>query len=265
MDPRSSNEYRDRWTLVTGGSVGIGYELARLFARAGARVILVAREADKLEQAASSLEKESGSRPLILSMDLSRPEAPAQVLDWLSLKNIRVEVLVNNAGFGLSGPFRSHDAKKTLGMIDVNVRSLVELTQRCVGDMVERGWGRILNVASTAAFQAVPTESVYAATKAFVVSFSEGIAEELAGTGVRVTCLCPGPTDTPFFKRGDFRPSKFMKTTMMDAATVARIGFEALGRGKSLVVAGLQNHAAIFAGRLVPRTVATKVAKRMVQ
>lgn len=251
--------------LVTGGSSGIGYELARLFLAEGADVWLVAREGAKLRDAAARLEAESGGRVQWLTADLCDPSVPATLHEAVRHSSGPVDVLVNNAGFGIYGPFAFTPAERALGMIDANVRGLVELTHRVLPSMIERGSGHVLNVASTAAFQGVPNEAVYGATKAFVLAFSEALAEELRPKGVVVSCLCPGPTDTAFFTRGTFAPSEMVRRSMMDASAVAKAGLEALRRGKPLTVAGLHNRTMIFAERFVPRNWVTRLARRMVE
>ena len=256
--------YEGRTALVTGGSGGIGFELARLFARDGARLVLVAARKEKLEAAASEIAKESGRRPFILAKDLGLPESPGEIFEELSREGVRVDALANNAGFGLYGKFSSHDLGKTLKMVDVNVKAPVALTRLFLPGMLQRGYGRILNVSSTAAFQAIPVESVYAASKSFLLLFSEAIAEELAGTGIRVTCLCPGPTRTGFFN-GEMLPSKTVTRNMMDSREVARIGYEALCRGRAVVVAGFLNRAATALERFLPRKTVVRLAGRVVK
>src|SRR6202795_3291921 len=187
--------------LITGASFGIGHELAGIFAREGYNLVLVARTADKLRQLASDLEKTHGTRSLILAGDLSSPGAAAYIHDQTTRAELAVDVLVNNAGFGQFGLFAENDLEECLQQIQLNITTLTHLTRLYLPDMLSRKSGRILNVASTAAFQAGPLMAVYYATKAYVLHFSEAIANELEGTGVTVTCLCPGPTSTEFQER----------------------------------------------------------------
>src|SRR5271163_3897825 len=223
--------------LITGASFGIGLELARIFAREGYNLVLVARTADKLRQLASELEKAHGTRSLILAVDLSEPGAAAYVLDQTTRAGIDVDVLVNNAGFGQYGPFAENDLEECLRQIQLNITTLTHLTRLYLPEMIKRAssektTGRILNVASTAAFQAGPLMAVYYATKAYVLHFSEAIANELEGTGVTVTCLCPGPTSTEFQKRAKLEGIRLTKFGTMDAHTVAEDGYRVLIAGK---------------------------------
>src|SRR5579864_3658891 len=189
--------------LITGASFGIGAEFARIFAREGYNLVLVARSADKLRQIASELEKAHGTRSLILAADLTDPGAPAYVVDQTTRADIQVDVLVNNAGFGQYGFFAQNDLEECLRQIQLNVATLTHLTRLYLHAMIERKNGGILNVASTAAFQPGPLMAVYFATKAYVLHFSEALANELRESGITVTCLCPGPTATEFQKRAN--------------------------------------------------------------
>src|SRR5271166_4002120 len=194
---------QSKTALITGASFGIGAEFARIFAREGYHLVLVARTADKLRQIASELEKAHGTRSLILATDLSDPGAAAYVLDQTMRASIQVDVLVNNAGFGQYGLFAENDLEECLRQIQLNVTTLTHLTRLYLPAMIERKSGGILNVASAAAFQPGPLMAVYFATKAYVLHFSEALSNELNGTGVTVTCLCPGPTATEFLKRAN--------------------------------------------------------------
>src|SRR5579859_3419848 len=218
--------------LITGASFGIGAEFARIFAREGYSLVLVARSADKLRQLASELEKAHRTRSLILAVDLTEPGAPAYVLDQTTRAGTQVDVLVNNAGFGQYGLFADSELEECLRQIQLNVTTLTHLTRLYLPEMIERKSGRILNVASTAAFQPGPLMAVYFATKAYVLSFSEALANELAGTGITVTCLCPGATATEFHKRAKATGQRLLKFGSMDAHTVAEDGYRALMAGK---------------------------------
>jgi len=249
--------------LVTGASSGIGRELARCFAGDGCRLILVSRKADALETLATELRKEKKIQAQVFTADLASPEAPGRLAARLETAGIRVDVLVNNAGFGAQGRFVELDMQRQLDMVQVNITSVMHLTGLLLPGMIKRRQGGILNVASTAAFQPGPGMAVYYATKAFVLSLSEAIAEELAGTGVKVTALCPGPTTTNFGAAagGRFRP--IAHKVAMSAEAVARIGHQGYRRGRVVVVAGLRNKALGFSVRLTPRVLVRKVAKRL--
>src|ERR1700691_3725627 len=221
-----------RTALITGASFGIGLELTRIFAREGYNLVVVARTADKLRQLASELEKAHGTRSLILAIDLTDPGAPAYVLDQTTRADLQIDVLVNNAGFGQYGPFVENDLEECLRQIQLNVTTLTHLTRLYLPPMIERKSGRVLNVASTAAFQPGPLMAVYFATKAYVLHFSEALANELNGTGVSVTCLCPGATATEFHKRANATGQRLLKFGSMDARTVAEAGYRAMVAGK---------------------------------
>ena len=249
--------------LVTGASSGIGYELARVLAEEGHDVALVARSADRLADIAGGFEREFGIRALSVPEDLADPAAPGRLIDRLRGAGFRVDVLVNNAGFGTMGRFWRSEPAAQVDMVQVNVAAVTHLTRLCLEEMVERGEGRILNVASTAAFQPGPYMSVYFATKAFVLSFSEAVAEELRGTGVTVTALCPGPTATGFQKRARMERTPIGgRLVTGDAATVARAGYDGMRRGKRLVIPGWHNRIGSFLPRLVPRRLATRIVAR---
>jgi short-subunit dehydrogenase len=254
----------DRKTaLITGASFGIGLELARIFAREGHNLVLVARSADRLRQLASDLEKAHGTRSLILAIDLTEPGAAAYLLDQTTRADIQVDVLVNNAGFGQFGFFAESDLEVCLQQIQLNITALTHLTRLFLPGMSERKTGRILNVASTAAFQAGPLMAVYYATKAYVLLFSEAIANELQGTGVTVTCLCPGPTATEFQKRAKITGSRLFKYGSMDARTVAEDGYRALMVGKPVVISGFRNWLVAQSVRFAPRRMVTAVSRKL--
>ena len=252
-----------RTALITGASFGIGLELARIFAREGYNLVLVARTADRLRQVASELEKANGTRSLILASDLAAPGAAAYVHDQTTRAELAVDVLVNNAGFGQFGLFAENDLEECLQQIQLNITTLTHLTRLYLPDMLARKSGRILNVASTAAFQAGPLMSVYYATKAYVLHFSEGIANELQGTGVTVTCLCPGPTVTEFHKRANMLTSRMLQFGAMDARTVAEDGYRGLMAGKPVVISGFRNWLVAQSVRFSPRRLVTAVARKL--
>jgi short-subunit dehydrogenase len=249
--------------LITGASFGIGLELARIFARDGYNLVLVARSADKLRQLASELEKAHSTRSLILATDLTDPGSAAYVLDQTTRVDITVDVLVNNAGFGQFGFFAENDLEECLKQIQLNVTTLTHLTRLYLPGMIERRSGRILNVASTAAFQPGPLMAVYYATKAYVLHFSEAIANELKGTGVTATCLCPGATATEFHKRANMTDIQLLRFGAMDARTVAEDGYRALMAGKPVVISGFKNWLLAQSVRFSPRQMVTAVARKL--
>src|SRR5882757_159135 len=249
--------------LITGASFGIVYALAGIFAREGYNLVLVARSADKLRQLASELEKSHGTRSLILASDLAAPGAAAYVHDQTTRADIALDVLVNNAGFGQFGLFAESDLEQCLQQIQLNITTLTHLTRLYLPEMLQRKSGRILNVASTAAFQAGPLMAVYYATKAYVLHFSEAIANELQGTGVTVTCLCPGPTVTEFHKRANMVSSRMLQFGAMDARSVAEDGYRAMIKGKPIVISGLKNWLLAQSVRFSPRRMVTAVARKL--
>jgi len=249
---------------VTGASSGIGYELAKILAREGHDVALVARSADQLAKISADLQDDFGVRALVVVADLSDPEAPERVFEQLREAEFRVDVLVNNAGFGTMGRFSRSDTAAQVDMVAVNVSALTHLTRLYAEPMAQRGHGRIMNVASTAAFQPGPFMAVYFATKAYVLSFSEALAEELRGSGVTVTALCPGPTVTGFQKRAGMEHAPIGgRMVTGDAASVARVGYAGMMKGRRVVVPGLANRVGAFLPRLFPRALATRVVARM--
>lgn len=249
--------------LVTGASGGIGYELAKVFARESHNVVLVARNQGALETLAKELQEKYPVSAVVLPADLSDPSAPGQIHALLAKESVHVDYLVNNAGFGTRGPFQESDLKSQLSMMQVNMVSLVHLTRLFLDDMVKRGEGRILNVASTAAFQPGPLMAVYYATKSFVLSFSEALADDLKGTGVKVTALCPGPTSTGFGKSAGMEAARLFRRGAMDPETVAQAGYEGLMKGRKVVVPGFRNRALATASRLAPRRFVIRTVRKL--
>jgi short-subunit dehydrogenase len=250
--------------LITGASSGIGLDLAKLFARDGHDVVLVARRVDKLHELAAALEAEFHVKATVIASDLAKPHAAPEIVAALCVASIDVDVLVNNAGFGIGGAFVTTDAAAELDMIQVNVVAVVELTKLLLPAMVSRGRGRVLNVASTAAFLPGPLMAIYYATKAFVLSFSEAIADELRDTGVTVTALCPGATETGFAATADMTTARlFTLMKPMTSAAVAKIGYDAMNRGRRVVVAGVRNMLAAQSIRVSPRRVVTTIVRKL--
>jgi uncharacterized protein len=254
---------RHMTALVTGASSGIGLELAKLLAANGHDVVLVARRTPRLQELGDDLMRRHDVNATIIPKDLSRPAAAEEIYSEVTQKQLAVDVLVNAAGFNVYGPFASTVLTSELAMIQVNVVALTSLTKLFLKDMVERRFGRILNVASTASFAPAPLDSVYCATKAHVRSFSEALSEELRGTGVTVTALCPGPTATEFAARAQMQDTNIFAGRLMSAAEVASIGYKAMMRGQAVTVAGMANKMLVFSMRLSLRAMTRKIAKRM--
>lgn len=252
--------------LITGASSGIGADLARVFAREHRDLILVARSRERLEALARELEQTHGVGVRVLVADLASPDAARSILQTLQTENVAVDTLVNDAGFGLHGSFVELDAGRQSEMIQVNVVALTELCRLFAIGMVQRGSGRILNVASTGAFQPGPLMAVYCATKAYVLSFSEALANELRGTGVTVTCLCPGPTQTRFANAAGVSGTElFRSAAPMHSMAVAEEGHKALERGADLRVPGLRNRLLATSVRLVPTRTAARIARQLLE
>lgn len=250
------------FTLVTGASSGIGSDLARVFAREGRPLLLVARSQERLTALAEKLKAAHGVEVEIFSRDLSQPGAAKSLASDIGSKGWAVDTLVNNAGFGLLGPFAELDAERQDEMIRLNVLTLTELTRRLLPAMLKRGAGRVLNVASTAAFQPGPSMAVYFATKAYVLSFSVALSEELRGTGVTVTCLCPGPTDTRFAETAEAADARlFQSRRPMTSRQVAEEAYLALNKGKAYRITGWVNRWMALGARLAPPVLAARLAK----
>jgi len=249
--------------LITGASGGIGYELALLLARDGFDCILVARSRDKLDELAARLESEFRVKTLVVARDLSKPTAVDEIYEEVSAASMSIDVLVNNAGFPVYGRFVDTDWQTELDMLQVNVVALTALTKLFVRGMVERRNGRILNLASTAAFVPGPLMAVYYASKAYVLSFSQALANELQGTGVTVTALAPGPTRTGFQKRGVMEDSRLVRGQIADAKSVAAAGYRGMMRGKTIVIPGFSNKLIPWVARVSPRGAVTRVVRRM--
>jgi len=250
--------------LITGASGGIGYELAKLFANDHYNLVLVARSVPKLTQFADELQRQFGITAKAIPLDLTAAPAPQFLFDQLQREGIAVDILVNNAGYGVFGEFAKTPLEDDLGQIQLNITALTHLTKLFLGPMIERRSGKIMNVASTAGFQPGPLMAVYYATKAYVISFSEALANELSGTGVTVTCLCPGATDTGFQGRAGMADSKLFKALRpMDAKTVARDGYRGLMAGKSLVISGFRNWLLAESVRFSPRKMVTAVSRKV--
>jgi uncharacterized protein len=246
--------------LITGATSGIGLELATIFAKDGIDLALVARNKTDLEKIKNTLEKVYNVSVFVYPCDLAKADAAQQVYEVMCNEGLTINYLVNNAGFGDYSEFIDSDAGKNYDMMLLNMVTLTELTHLFLPNMKDDGFGRVLNVASTAAFQPGPLMSVYYATKAYVLSFSEGISEELRGTGVTVTALCPGPTETKFQKAAKMESSKLFKTiSVMDPQTVAQTGYEAMKYGDVIVIPGFANKIFTILIRFIPRFLVRKM------
>jgi uncharacterized protein len=251
-------------TLITGASGGIGYDLAELFAQNGYDLVLVARNEPKLQQIKRDWEQRYKIQIHVLAKDLTLAAAPQELVEALRTKNISVDVLVNNAGFGWKGNFAEMKESDALEMIQVNITSLVHLTRLLLPDMLARKSGKILNVASTAAFQPGPEMAMYYATKAFVLSFSEALSAEVEDKGISITTLCPGPTNTNFQARANMANTQvFRKMAVMDSRTVAALGYQGLMKGKRVIVPGVMNKIGVWSTRFVSHAMLMRVVKFM--
>jgi short-subunit dehydrogenase len=250
--------------LITGACAGIGFQLACIFAFHDYNLVLVDKVEHKLHEIADKFQQEFDILVKPIVKDLSLPSAPNEIYTELQQASIHVDVLVNNAGFGVYGLFHETSLTTELEMLQLNVVCITHLTKLFLQDMVKQGKGKVLNVASTAAFQPGPLMAVYFATKAYVLSFSEAIANELEGTGVTVTVLCPGPTDSGFHERTGMADSKLVKgKKMMDAQTVAQIGFRGLIANQTVVIPGLKNRLLVELVRFGSRKQVTRIVRRM--
>lgn len=246
--------------LITGASTGIGLELAKVFAKNGYNLILVARNEEKLKEISSDLSSSFKINVEFVAKDLSKIEAAEELFENINSRNLEIGILVNNAGFGLFGEFKDTDLNREVEMINLNITSLVKLTKLFLPSMIQRKSGRILNVASVASFQPGPLMSIYYATKSFVLHFSEAIAYELKESGVTVSTLCPGPTLTEFQSTAKLDRSKlFSLLKPMSAAEVAVIGFDEMMRGKTIILPGILNKLSANSHRFFPRKLVNAV------
>ena len=252
-----------RTALVTGASSGFGVEFVKRFAADGYDVVLVARSGAVMEELAAELEERHGVASVVLPKDLSEPHAATDVMANLEQRGVHVDALVNNAGFSTYGEFAGMDLDATMDMLRVNMLTMTELTRRCLPGMVERRWGRVLNLGSVGSFSPAPMTAAYAATKAYVLSLSLALREELDGTGVTVTALCPGPTETGFQARAEMADSALVAGKRLPSAIeVADAGYEAMKKGRPYLVTGTSSRAFAFGSRFLPRTAAGRIAGR---
>jgi short-subunit dehydrogenase len=243
-------------TLITGASAGLGVEFARACAARGERLVLVARRRDRLDALAAELGGEA------IAADLAEPGAPERLIAEVRRRGLSVETLINNAGFGLAGRFAELPLERQTEMIELNVRALTELCHLVLPDMRARGAGAILNVASTAAFQAGPYMAVYYASKAYVLSFTEALHQEHKASGIRVTALCPGPTRTEFFAVAGAADGRLARMAT-DPVAVVRAGLDGLATNKAIVIPGAVNKATALSNRFLPRALMRRIVARI--
>ena len=251
-------------TLITGASAGIGAELARVFAKHGHELVLVARREDRLHALAEEIAAMGAPRPVVLTVDLERRDAVSRIATELSMLNVEPQFIVNDAGFGLAGRAAALDCDEQLGMIDLNIRALTELSLSFVESLV-RHRGGILNLASVAAFLPGPGMAVYYASKAYVLSFTEALHQELSGRGIKVTALCPGPVPTEFQARAGLPRDDRLALLTLSASQVARIGYDGLMRGRRVVIAGVGNRTAMFLLQFAPKVLVLAIMDRGLQ
>ena len=244
----STKDFQGRWALVTGASAGIGVELARELAKHGAKLILTARRKDRLDALATSLATQ-GNEVRTVAVDLNEPSAPQQIFEVTEGAGAPVDILIDNAGLGQFGAFHTNSIEQELSQVRVNCEALIHVARLFVPRMVERRRGWVLITASTASFQPLPYFSTYAATKAFDRFFANGLAHEVARFGVKVTALCPGPTESEFF---EVARAGRLRRGVQSAEEVARIGIAALARGRRTVIPNLMGRSTAFAARLFP-------------
>lgn len=258
------NSLNPSFALITGASSGIGLELAKEFASHKINLIITARSTEKLNQLAADLIKNYQIQVICFTADLSNSNEVRALYDFTKEKKLLVEYLVNNAGFGSMGNFYEGEWSNELEMINLNITALTNLTKLYLKEMVSAGIGKILNVASTAAFQPGPLMSVYYASKSYVLSFTEGIAEELKGTGVTITASCPGPTKSGFQAKADIENSRILKSLpIATSVSVAKYGFKAMMNGTVVAVPGLMNKIGALSPRFTPRSWARKITKSL--
>jgi len=249
--------------LITGASNGIGYELAKVHAEKGDNLVLIARSKNKLDELKKELEKKHRIQVHTIGKDLSVAGAAAEVYDEVKQNNISIDYLINNAGLGDIGLFANCDWKKQENMINLNITALAHFTRLYLPDMIKQGSGKILNVASTAAFQPGPTMSVYFATKAFVLSFSEAVNEEVRDKGITVTALCPGSTESGFHAAAIGDNKELKERRLPSSRKIAEFGYRAMMKGKSVAIPGLMNSIMATSVRFIPRALMVKAVRKI--
>lgn len=246
------------YTLITGASTGIGYELAKLFAKDRHNLILVARDEGKLETAKNELSK-CNVEVKILSLDLSKSEDIQGLFNYVEMNKLNVDILVNNAGIGTFGDFSEIEWVKEEALIDINIKVLTKLTKYFLPKIIECKNGGILNVASTAAFCSGPRMAAYYASKAYVLNLTEAIYEECKDSGIRISCLCPGPVKTTFQDKAGIKKSESAKKYLMDAEEVAKVSYKDFKKGKLIIIPGMKNKLLVIVNKLLPRRISRKI------
>ncbi|MCH7949718.1 MAG: SDR family oxidoreductase [Candidatus Dadabacteria bacterium] len=249
--------------LITGASSGIGMGLAKLFAADGSDLVLVARREDRLNELAEELKSEHGIEVHVLPKDLSKKTSPKEIFNHLKKEKIEIDVLVNNAGFGSRGMVSELDTDLQVDMVQVNAAALTHLTSLFLPGIIERGQGGILNVGSLAGFQPGPNLAVYFATKAYVLSFTEALAEEISNPNIKISCFAPGPVKTEFGEKSDLEDSLLFKLSLMDLEPAVKAGYEGFRKGKTIVIPGLKQQIVPFLNRFTPRLIVRKIAKKL--
>ena len=265
MSSEMGTTLRGKTALVTGGSGGLGADFARTLAARGANLVLVARREDLLNTVRDGIAGKQGVRVDTVVLDLGTPEAPQELYDRLKGAGTQIDVLVNNAGFGLYGRFAELEWERQRAMLQLDVMALTHLTRLFVPDMVSRKFGYLLHVASIGAFQPTPLYAAYSAAKAYVLSFGEALDYELRGTGVHSTVVAPGITATEFLKVSGQDSTLYQRMTMMQSPAVARIGVDAMLKGRSTVVPGTLNAVSAWSNRLIPRRLSASIAHRLMK
>lgn len=251
--------------LITGTTSGIGKAFAEKFANTGNNIILVSRNESKLQQQQIDLQSRYHVSVKCIFCDLAKDNAADVIMDKISSMGLSVDILINNAGFNEAGYFIDTSLEKELNMIQIHIKALTALTKLILPGMIERKYGRILNVGSTGSYMPCPCDAVYAATKSYVLSFSNGLHQELKGTGVTVTCLCPGATKTLFADKADINNTLLFKLFVMQPEIVAAIGYNNLLKGKRTVTAGLYNNLLVLSAKLLPISIINPIAQWMVR
>lgn len=250
-----------KYTLITGGTEGIGFELAKLYGRDKENLILIARDEKKLEEKKAFLESKYNIEVLILSTDLSVDTSCEKIIKFVDEKNIIVDKLINNAGIGSFGEFHCGKEGFEEKIIGINIISLTNLTKHFLKEMVERKAGGILNVASTAAFAGGPKMAMYYSTKAYVLSLTEAIHDEVKDYGVKVSCLCPGPVKTSFQSKAGIKKSEGAKKYLMSAEDVAKEGYKKFEKNKAIIIPGFKNKVLVIGNKLIPRALSRKIVQ----